>query len=102
MSGSAEQERLQAEIEELRGELGETVEALAHKADIPARVKERGHEVKEQAVERGSELWDQAVDAAGQARQAATRTTEQRWPVLAGVGLTLLALLVVMRRMRAR
>ncbi|HEX2264492.1 MAG TPA: DUF3618 domain-containing protein, partial [Pseudonocardiaceae bacterium] len=62
MSGRSEQE-LQEEIQELRGELGETVQALAHKADVPARAKQRGNELKEEAIgrsveaiERGSEL----------------------------------------------
>ncbi|MEV6236491.1 DUF3618 domain-containing protein [Lentzea sp. NPDC051838] len=32
-------EDLQHEVERTRQELGETVEALAHKADVPGRVK---------------------------------------------------------------
>lgn len=98
MSGSAEQERLQAEIEELRGELGETVEALVHKADIPARAKERGHELKEQALERGSELKDQAVERGSELKDQAV----ERWPALAGAGVALVILLVMVRRVRAR
>ena len=50
-----EEQQLQEEIEELRGELGETVEALVHKADVPARAKERGAELTERAVDRGIE-----------------------------------------------
>ncbi|MGH3697581.1 MAG: DUF3618 domain-containing protein [Pseudonocardiaceae bacterium] len=65
MSGSDRQrlqeKQLKAEIEELRGDLGETVEALARKADVPARVKERGAELTERAVDRGVELHQQAV-----------------------------------------
>jgi ElaB/YqjD/DUF883 family membrane-anchored ribosome-binding protein len=57
-----DEERLQEEIEELRSGLGETVEALAHKADVSARVKERGTAVKEEALERGLELTQQAVE----------------------------------------
>lgn len=56
------EERLQEEIEELRSDLGETVEALTHKADVPARVKERGTAVKEDAIERGLALSQQAVE----------------------------------------
>ncbi len=56
-----QEKQLQAEIEQLRGDLGETVEALAHKADVPARVKERGAELTERAVERGVALHQQAV-----------------------------------------
>ena len=58
---SSEQQRLEQEIEELRGELGETVEALVHKVDVPARAKERGNELAEQALERGIKLQQQAV-----------------------------------------
>ena len=47
---------------ELRSDLGETVEALVHKADLPARAKERGNELKEEAIERGIELQEQVVD----------------------------------------
>jgi hypothetical protein len=57
-----DEERLQEEIEELRGELGETVQALAHKADVPARAKERGTAVKEEAIERGLELSQRAAE----------------------------------------
>jgi hypothetical protein len=59
---SSSEQRLQEEIEELRGDLGETVEALVHKADVPARAKERGNELAEQAVERGVELQQQMMD----------------------------------------
>jgi hypothetical protein len=55
------EEHLQEEIKELRGEVAETVEALVHKADVPARGKERGREVKEEAIERGIELHQQTV-----------------------------------------
>ena len=51
-----EEEQLQREIEELRSDLGETVEALVHKADLPARAKERGSELADTARERGGEL----------------------------------------------
>lgn len=65
MSGSEQQrldeEQLQEEIVELRGDLGETVEALVHKADLPTRAKERGAELTEQAVDRGVDLYQQAL-----------------------------------------
>jgi Protein of unknown function (DUF3618) len=137
MSSSKQQrlqeERLHEEIEELRGELGETVEALVHKADLPARAKERGNEVKEQAIERGVELHQQAVqrgselsgrviewcnkaktqvgwcgselldrgaDVAERARESISQTPTDRWAKLAGAGLALLAMTVIVRRIR--
>jgi hypothetical protein len=66
-----QEERLQEEIQELRSDLGATVEALVHKADLPARAKDRGNELKEEAIERGIELRQQTVEVgsllAGQA-----------------------------------
>jgi Protein of unknown function (DUF3618) len=127
------EERLQEEIEDLRGDLGETVDALVHKVDLPARAKERGREVKEEALERGielqqqaaergselsgwaiewcnevkaqvvgrgSELRDRAVDAAERARESISQTPSERWAKLAGAGLALLAMTVIVRRVR--
>ena len=62
-----EEEQLQREIEELRSDLGETVEALVHKADVPARAKERGSELAERAIDRGTEITELARDR-GQGR----------------------------------
>ncbi len=64
-----EEEQLKEEIVELRGELGETVEALVHKADLPARAKERGAELTERAVDRGAELTERAVDRGAELHQ---------------------------------
>ncbi|SDK80671.1 Protein of unknown function [Lentzea albidocapillata subsp. violacea] len=61
-------DQLQRDVERTRRELGETVEALAHKADVPGRVKEQAHEtagrVREQAHEtavRMTAATDQAI-----------------------------------------
>ncbi|WP_329790120.1 DUF3618 domain-containing protein [Lentzea sp. DG1S-22] len=63
-------EQLQRDVERTRRELGETVEALAHKVDVPGRVKEQAQEtagrVKEQAHEtvvRLTAATNQAVDS---------------------------------------
>jgi ElaB/YqjD/DUF883 family membrane-anchored ribosome-binding protein len=138
MSSSEQQrlqeERLQEEIEELRGDLGETVDALVHKVDLPARARERSHEVTEEAIERGielqqqavergselsgrviewcnevkaqvvgsgSELRDRAFDVAERARESVSQTPSDRWAKLAGAGLVLLAMTVIVRRVRA-
>lgn len=39
-------EELQRDVERTRRELGETVEALAHKVDVPGRVKEQAQETR--------------------------------------------------------
>ncbi|MGH3549075.1 MAG: DUF3618 domain-containing protein [Pseudonocardiaceae bacterium] len=144
MSGSEQQRlqeaQLQEEIEELRAGLGETVEALVHKADLPARAKERGNELRQQTVERGTELlergnklssdlrergnefkgdlleWgdefkgqvlarsselrDRAVESAERARGAVGHIPKERWVKVACAGLALIAVIVIVRRVR--
>jgi len=95
-----QEDQLKEEIVELRGELGDTVEALVHKADLPARAKERGAELTERAVDRAAELRDQAVIAAERAREVAYQTPPDRWIKLASAGLALVALVIIVRRIR--
>jgi len=130
-----QEEQLKEEIVELRGELGETVEALVHKADLPARAKERGaelteravdrgvelhqqavergselsqqamdrwKEVKAQAFERGSELREQALGVTERAREAVNQTSPDKWATLACAGLALVAVMVIVRRVRVQ
>jgi ribosome-binding protein aMBF1 (putative translation factor) len=53
---ASEREALLDEIEETREELGATVEALAHKADVKAAVQEKVEEGKEQLQRKELEL----------------------------------------------
>jgi ElaB/YqjD/DUF883 family membrane-anchored ribosome-binding protein len=72
-------EQIQHEIEQTRGELGDTVEALAQKADVKAQAKQKLEgtkasvtEKKEQLVGKAKETSpDAAVSAASQASQKA-------------------------------
>jgi ribosome-binding protein aMBF1 (putative translation factor) len=59
---ASEREALLEQIEETREELGATVEALAHKADIKAQVHEKVEERKEQ-------LHQVQAEATGKLRQ---------------------------------
>ena len=63
---SDDKKQLQEEVERTRRELGETVEALAHKVDVPGRVKEQAHEtverVKGQAQETAERVREQAQE----------------------------------------
>ncbi|MFF0742763.1 DUF3618 domain-containing protein [Streptomyces sp. NPDC004111] len=65
---AASPEELRERIEQTRAELGETVQALAARADVKARAQEKAAEVKEQA----GELTTRAVDPVlrGTARSA--------------------------------
>jgi ribosome-binding protein aMBF1 (putative translation factor) len=53
--GLTEREVLEQEIEATREELGATVEALAHKADVKAQVHEKVEETKAQVQEKVEE-----------------------------------------------
>src|SRR6266567_7166890 len=71
-----EPEALRREIEQTRAELGETVEALAAKADVKARaqeavddVKHRVHEVADEAKERARGAVDIVAYQVGKQRE---------------------------------
>ncbi|MBV9060402.1 MAG: DUF3618 domain-containing protein [Pseudonocardiales bacterium] len=91
---SLEEEQLQREIEGLRSDLGETVEALVHKADLPARARERGAELTEQAIDRGTELTGRAIERGMELSEQAvdhgaemTAQVAQLWDEIAGQAL---------------
>ena len=106
-----EEERLHKEIQELRSDLGETVEALVHKADLPARAKERSNELKEEAIERGnklktlaaergSELRDRAIDAAERTRETVGQTPTSRWVKLVTAGIVMITMVIITGKVR--
>jgi ElaB/YqjD/DUF883 family membrane-anchored ribosome-binding protein len=53
-------ERLRAEIEADRAELGDTVEALAAKTDVKTRARDKADELKRTAVDKKDELLSKA------------------------------------------
>jgi hypothetical protein len=67
---------IREEIEETRGDMGETVEALGHKADVKTRVKEsvadKRDQVKERITGAGSRVGDATPDA-DEVKQGAKR-----------------------------
>jgi hypothetical protein len=69
-----ETEALRREIERTRAELGATVEALSHKADVKTQAREKVNHAKTQARERPVR------------------------PLMAGIAIALVALLVLRRR----
>lgn len=68
---------LRAEIKQTRADLGETVQALAAKADVKARAKEQVEQtkqkVKAQATEAGEKVRDAALVATDKVRHAAAQ-----------------------------
>ena len=88
---ASEREALLEQIEETRGELGATVEALAHKADIKAQVHERVEERKEH-------LHQLQAEATGKLR---TTLDGPLVPAAIAAAATLLLLISVRRSRRA-
>jgi ribosome-binding protein aMBF1 (putative translation factor) len=86
----SEREALLEQIEETREELGATVEALAHKADIKAQVHEKVEERKEQ-------LQQVQAEATGKLRQT---LDDPRVPAAIAAVATLLLLLSLRRSRR--
>jgi ElaB/YqjD/DUF883 family membrane-anchored ribosome-binding protein len=91
-----EQEQLVHQIEETRAELGDTVDALAQKADVKTRLSEE--------LEQRKAAWRERVsgatpDDAKRAGSELVRTAEERpWPAIAAA----LALGLVVGRMLRR
>jgi CHASE3 domain sensor protein len=68
--GKPDVEALRAEIKQTRSELGETVQALAAKADVKARAKEQVEQTKQR-------VRAQAAEATGKGREAAVQATDR-------------------------
>jgi ElaB/YqjD/DUF883 family membrane-anchored ribosome-binding protein len=84
MSSAKDPEQIQEEIEETRREMGDTVEALAAKADVKARVKDKVEHTKEAAAEKLGKAKDASPDGvASGASQATQKAKENPIPVAA-------------------
>jgi len=108
--GKADVAALREEIRTTRAELGQTVEALAAKADVKARVKEsaehtveRVKESAEHTAERVKESAEHAVARVRGSLHEAGDSARRRpvpWLAVAGGAAALLVIFVVMRRRR--
>jgi chromosome segregation ATPase len=85
-------EVLREQIEQTRDELGDTVEALAQKADVKAQARARIDEGKEHLRDYGQQAQAQAAQATEQAKE--------RPAILAAAIGGLIALLVLIRIIR--
>jgi Protein of unknown function (DUF3618) len=81
-------EQLRRDIERTRAELGATVEALSHKADVKAQARAKAEQAKTQAREKAELARSQA-----QQRPAV--------PLAAGIGVAIVALWLIRRRRRS-
>lgn len=75
---SQDPEQIQRDIEQTRAELGDTVEALAQKADVKAQAKQKVEQTKGSVAEKKDELLGKAKSASPDgAATAATQATEK-------------------------
>lgn len=86
---------LRSDIDELRADLGDTVEELAHRVDVPARVRAKREETTEQVQQQLTQARALVAEKAP-AAQAAVR--EQ--PAIAGAIALVLSYLLVSRLRR--
>lgn len=75
--GERSPDDIRRDIEQTREEMGDTVEALAVKADVKGRAEERADEVKEQARAKAEEVRERVSEAAAQAADAAPESAQQ-------------------------
>jgi Protein of unknown function (DUF3618) len=71
---AGDREDLKAGIEQTREELGDTVDALQAKADVPSRVRDRAAQLREQATGTLGTLTQTVRDKAPQVREQAAGT----------------------------
>jgi ElaB/YqjD/DUF883 family membrane-anchored ribosome-binding protein len=91
-----ETEQLRREIERTRAELGATVEALSHKADVKAQAREKAEHAKSQARAKAEHAKVQAREKAELARSQAQQ--KPAVPLAAGIGVAIAALWLIRRR----
>ncbi|WP_328853486.1 DUF3618 domain-containing protein [Micromonospora globbae] len=109
-NGRVDTEALREEIRRTRVELGETMEALAAKADVKARLKESADQARQRMRERAGQtvarMRGQAARTAGEARTQAQRKGDQvrrnpaPWAVVAAGAVATVVVLLVLRGRR--
>ena len=105
-SASSEQAELRRDIEQVRGELADTVNALTEKADVKARAQDKAQELKTQAIQKTQQARAQAPEVAqqlaGVAQQKARQVVQEKPGATVGAVLGVLGLLILRRRRRRR
>lgn len=71
-------EQIERNIEQTREELGETVEALAHKTDVKAQAKQKVEETKAAAADKKDELLGRAKAASPDSASEAANLASQK------------------------
>jgi ElaB/YqjD/DUF883 family membrane-anchored ribosome-binding protein len=92
-------QQLRRDIERTRAELGATVEALSHKADVKAHARARAEQAKLQARQKAELARVQAREKAELVRTQAQQ--KPAVPLAIGIGVGLVALWMIRRRKRS-
>ncbi|MBP2705787.1 DUF3618 domain-containing protein [Microbispora sp. RL4-1S] len=109
-TGGDEISHVREEIERTRGDLGDTIEALAAKADVKARARERVHETAAAARARATGVAGRVREAtpaqmrhtAGKVAGKVGAETRRRPGTIAAAGAALTAAVILRRMMAAR
>ncbi|GIG92582.1 DUF3618 domain-containing protein [Plantactinospora endophytica] len=97
-NGFGNPEALRADIRQTRAELGETVQALAAKADVKARIKGSAAQTRDRMKQRAGQTTANVRSSVHDAGSVALRHPVS-WAVL-GAGALALAIVVLMARGR--
>ena len=91
MTGPETAPQIQQEIEQTRERLGQTVEALAAKADVKARAQAKAGEMRARAQDKAAELSD---------RVRQSEMVRHRWPLaMTATGLLAIGAALVWRQL---
>jgi hypothetical protein len=94
---------IQQEIERTREQLGETVEELAAKANVPARARETASDVKAKAQAKAADVSGRAqaktAELSGRARRSPV--VQRRWPLAVAAGVVVAVFVAVGRHRKA-
>jgi ElaB/YqjD/DUF883 family membrane-anchored ribosome-binding protein len=89
-------DELREELGELRAELGDTVEELAHRADVPSRLREKRDETTQRVQEQVAHARDTIVETA----PIVQSTLRERPALVSGIAIALTFLLISLLRRR--
>ncbi|MGI5215361.1 DUF3618 domain-containing protein [Plantactinospora sp. CA-290183] len=98
-NGTGNPEALRAEIRQTRAELGETVQALAAKADVKARIKGSAAQTRERVLQRAGQTTTTVRSTVHDAGSVALRNPVP-WAVIAAGALALTIVVLVVRGRR--
>lgn len=91
-------EELREGLDELRAELGDTVEELAHRADVPTRLRAK----RAEAAQRVQEQVAHAREIVAQTAPSVQGTVRERPGVASSIAVVLVILLISLLRRRRR